>query len=98
MKIELNSILEKTRIYFIVILFIAVVCLIFGWDTYHWKGIEDDDDVTLIDKFFNRLYFSFITFSTIGYGDITPKSKQMRLIIMTLSMFILVGVVHIIFK
>ena len=32
--------------------------------------------------FLNALYFSFITQSTIGYGDISPKTKLMRIIVM----------------
>ena len=31
-------------------------------------------------KGFNGLYFSFITLSTVGYGDITPVSKVARML------------------
>ena len=31
-------------------------------------------------KTFNAFYFSFITLSTVGYGDITPVSKVARML------------------
>lgn len=50
--------------------------------TDHWKGITEAEDITLFDKFFNRLYFSLTTMTTIGYGDITPVSKRARSIVL----------------
>ena len=51
------------------------------YDSDHWNGIDEDDDATDLDKFFNRLYFSVVTFSTVGYGDITPRSRTARLLV-----------------
>lgn len=47
---------------------------------------------TLIQKFFNRLYFSVTTGTTLGYGDIYPKSNSVKLLsmIQTLSTIILI--------
>ncbi len=35
---------------------------------------------------FNAFYFSFITLSTVGYGDITPVSKVARMLAATEAM------------
>ena len=64
--------------------------------TDHWKGITEAEDKTLFDKFFNRLYFSLTTMTTIGYGDIAPVSKRARSIVL-LQMFIFVIKLIIIF-
>lgn len=37
---------------------------------------------TISRKFFNRLYFSFVTGSSLGYGDLAPRSDICRLITM----------------
>lgn len=34
------------------------------------------------NKFFNRLYFSFVTGSSLGYGDVAPSSNMCRAITM----------------
>ena len=36
--------------------------------------IDDLIKPTIFDKFFKRLYFSFVTGTTLGYGDIFPNS------------------------
>ena len=36
--------------------------------------LDDLARPTLFDKFFKRLYFSFVTGTTLGYGDIFPNT------------------------
>jgi len=46
---------------------------------------------SFLDKFFVRLYFSCTTCASLGYGDVTPKSKVSRslsMIQMTTTFFI----------
>lgn len=47
---------------------------------------------TIIQRLFNRLYFSVTTGTTLGYGDIYPKSNSVKLLsmIQTLSTIILI--------
>ena len=47
---------------------------------------------TLIQRLFNRLYFSVTTGTTLGYGDIYPKSNSVKILsmIQTLSTIILI--------
>lgn len=78
------------------IILFAVIYTIACPTSDHWKGIQDDHDITLFDKFFNRLYFSLTTMTTIGYGDIAPVSKRARSIVL-LQMFTFVIKLIIIF-
>lgn len=48
---------------------------------------EEEDDDTFLDKvfqvllrLFNRFYFTVVTGSTVGYGDVAPKSIIARLL------------------
>ena len=67
------------------LIFYIIICLLFSgilcaFDYSHFYGITKEEDQG-IDKFYNRLYFVFTTISTVGYGDITPKSKITRFIV-----------------
>ena len=68
----------------------SCIYMLFGWNSDEWNGIEEDKDSNIIDKFFNRLYFTSISFSTIGYGDISPKSFKLRLITILFSFIVLI--------
>ena len=41
-----------------------------------WKGLPETD----IYIFFDAFYFTTSTHTSIGYGDITPKTRQLRLV------------------
>ena len=59
-------------------------------DYTHWNGIAKNNDNTILKKFLNRLYFSSITLSTVGYGDITPKSIINIFITILFNVFIII--------
>ena len=65
-----------------VTLLFAVLYTILCPSTSDWKGLDNYEDKTILDKFFNRLYFSLTTMTTIGYGDVVPKTKKGRLLSM----------------
>lgn len=54
-----------------------------------WKGI-DSDNSHLLCHILDSFYFTVCTHSSLGYGDITPKSRYIRLItsIHMISVFI----------
>uniref|UniRef100_A0A6C0L422 Potassium channel domain-containing protein n=1 Tax=viral metagenome TaxID=1070528 RepID=A0A6C0L422_9ZZZZ len=60
----------------------AIIFTIFGYNTTDWNGISEEEDKTLYQKIFNRLYLSMVSISTIGFGDISPKTKILRLLMM----------------
>lgn len=57
----------------------------------HFNGIKKEDDETFVDKLFNRFYFSIVTGTTLGYGDISPKSKTARIIIIAFLLLMFFG-------
>jgi hypothetical protein len=75
--------IEKTKeifleIFIIVIIFIIILSF---FDYTHWKGILEEEDKSIIKKIFNRFYFITSTISSVGYGDITPKSYSCKIIV-----------------
>ena len=58
----------------IVVAFTALTTLM-GPDHFH--GLEDEQ---LSDRILNRLYYVMTTVSTVGYGDISPKSSSAKLV------------------
>ena len=69
--------INKIYIAFIIILIFTVIYAFF--DHNHWNGIEKEDDRGF-KRLFNRLYYSMVSWSTVGYGDITPKTVITRTI------------------
>ena len=69
--------------------FVVIVALfftVFFGSTSDFNGLDEDTDSNFIQKFLNRFYFSVITLSTVGYGDISPKTFGARLATCTLLM------------
>ena len=58
-----------------------------------------DSHFTGLDKnasFIDAVYFSFTVQSTVGFGDISPKSKTARTFVMMQQTLLIVGVVDLI--
>jgi len=77
-------------VFFMLSLFVGLY-MFFCRDYRHFKGIRRLEDLYWVDAFLNRFYFVLTTFTTIGYGDITPKSNRAR--ILTISIILLIMVV-----
>ena len=79
----------------------VLVCLVFAllytvvlWDSRHFRGIDPQTDVGFLQKLGNRFYFSSVTTSTIGYGDITPQTHVARALVSVHAVISLVQFVH----
>tara|TARA_Y100000768_G_C23934663_1_gene661930 strand:+ start:1005 stop:1304 length:300 start_codon:yes stop_codon:yes gene_type:complete len=70
----------------------TILFTVLGYDTNDWNGIDEEEDMTLCQKIFNRFYFSIISVSTIGFGDISPKTKKLRLAMILYSFFIILHI------
>lgn len=46
----------------------------------HFNGIDPKDDVTFYQKIGNRAYYTIMVVTTVGLGDITPKTLRARII------------------
>jgi len=76
-------------VFFMLSLFVGLY-MFFCRDYRHFKGIGRLEDLYWGDAFLNRFYFVLTTFTTIGYGDITPKSKRARILTISILLFIMV--------
>ena len=66
----------------------SIIYLFTCKDPEDWNGMDEEDD-SIFKKLFNRLYFSMTTLSTVGYGDISPKSTKARTLVMFHFSFII---------
>jgi len=63
-----------------------VALLILGYALLYWPHLPADFNVqekAQSSRSIEALYFSGITFTTLGYGDIAPRSTPMRLLALT---------------
>jgi hypothetical protein len=63
-------------------------------DSHHFGGISVAADKNFTHAFFNRLYFTVTTFTTIGLGDITPASVRARGVVMFIALIFLVVILQ----
>ncbi len=82
----------KKTITVAVIIIVLFSFILSSFDHTHWAGLDKQNDSTFKDKFFNRLYFTMTTFSSTGYGDISPISKETRSIVMVLQFLVVVAI------
>lgn len=70
----MHTILQKF-ILFIIICFILSI-IYYSIPNYHFGGNIDNNN-----KFFNCFYYSIISGSTLGFGDIYPNSNLTKLLV-----------------
>ena len=87
------DLLIKISIYFGAMMVFLFILLAF--DHSHWNGIEEENDQTMSERLMNRFYFLSTTFSTAGYGDITPNSTITKLIVILIQLFVSIGLIEI---
>ena len=81
----LKKVFKLSLIGIVIVLTFTLIFHLF--DHNHFNGFGKEEDET--DKFLNRLYFTMTTFSSTGYGDISPNSREIKIISMILQ-FVLV--------
>jgi len=74
-------------------LIIIFTLVMYNFDYHHWNGITKEDDEE--NRLINRLYFVLSTLSTTGYGDVTPKTKNMKIIVMVFQFILLISLIDI---
>lgn len=70
------------------VLYFAILSVIFA-GIYMALGHEQFNGMDESSNFFDYWYFSFTTFSTVGYGDISPKSGAAKAIVVTQQVILL---------
>ena len=72
-----------------VILFLYTFIFFIFCDESDFSGFDEDKKLTPFERLFNMFYFTCVTCSTIGYGDIYPKTIKSRMICSTLILLVL---------
>lgn len=70
------------------ILYFIILSVIFA-RIYMRLGHEQFNGMDESSNFFDYWYFSFTTFSTVGYGDISPKSGAAKAVVVTQQVILL---------
>ena len=79
-----------------VLLIVSLFTLVFSIiPNNHWNNMDNNEnkEQATFDYLFNRIYFITTTFSTAGYGDITPKSKYAKIATILLQISVIVMVI-----
>lgn len=75
---------KKLKLITLVIIIFSLIYSLLDVDEFyhnHQDKIEEGHTNYSIYNLFHKLYFSLITTSTIGYGDITAKSIRAKIIV-----------------
>ena len=70
--------LFKILLTFILIFFFAILYTIYDNKEFIYRDEKQEEFQKVENIFFERLFFSIITQSTIGYGAIVPNSNRAR--------------------
>lgn len=70
------------------IIIITFTGLFYQFDHTHFDGLDEKNDK---DKFFNRFYFTITTLSSAGYGDITPITRETKILTILLQSLLILG-------
>ena len=73
------------------------VFMIFVYDSKQWNGLENEKN-EVFTKAMNRLYFISTSFSTCGYGDISPKTMIAKIVVSTMQFLLIFEVIQLISK
>lgn len=80
---------KQFREFFIILVITIVYAIGYNFMKPSEFGFKDK-----IDPF----YFSFTTMSTVGYGDLSPKTRRAKMVVMSQQFFLLISEVAIILK
>ena len=70
-----------------IVTFFTIIFLLFDHTNFNGFGKKEDEEQRLL----NRLYFTVTTFSSTGYGDISPKSVPVKIITMLLQFSLVIA-------
>ena len=75
-------IINKNKIGLILLIIVCYVAFLMQFDMSHFTHIQVNavqNDNTFFEKVGNRLYFTLVTLSTVGYGDMVPQTFRLRM-------------------
>ena len=86
MKINQSKLLNIVVFSLVVVIIFSII--FYNYDYTHFNGLNEKNDT---NKLFNRIYFTVTTLSSAGYGDITPKSNEIKIISIILQFILITG-------
>lgn len=91
---KLNTVSFNILLYVVFSTIYCILKILSDKNTKHWKGIENNGS----SEYFNLWYYSLVTQSTVGYGDIYPISIIAKFIAMVHIMLFVWGNIAIGFR
>lgn len=88
-----KTIINLLKIHLSMMFFVAFVITFILNDVEDFEGRIIHEST--IDNFIESLYFSGVTLSSTGYGDIHPKSPRARFFIMLISIYIALACIYV---
>ena len=88
-KNHIKKLLNISKFSFLIILVFTGIFHLFDHNHFNGFGEKEDEEKKLI----NRLYFTMTTFSSTGYGDISPKTNEVKIIAMILQFILVVSII-----
>ena len=85
--LAINKLYSKYHFLFGTLFVFSSIIYLFINKHSDWHGLTQDSDGDI--SFLDSCYYTLVTFSTIGYGDITPKSNRAKI----MTMVIVVGLI-----
>ena len=79
----------KFKIALMALVVVSIVNIVLLYDSKHWLNLTEENDGTMLQKVFNRIYFTVMAISTIGSGYILPVTTQGRTVVMLEALFII---------
>jgi uncharacterized protein YacL len=82
----------------LITLVFALLFTTVGFASVVFPWASDDDFNGLrkggIERFIDLVYFTIVSFSTAGYGDISPKSTRAKLLVSTFLLFVNITAIY----
>ncbi len=85
-EVDVQVLCAALSVYFFLGLLWSLAYVLVGRMDPHAFNFATGPEANHAMKRFNSIYFSFVTLSTVGYGDITPVSKVARMLAVTEAM------------
>jgi len=88
-----NILAKKLNVFIPIFTFLIVASIVLMFfEEEHWVGLEEEETIT--DKFINRFYFMTNMITTVGHGDITPRSNVLKVLVVSMMLIAYIGLLE----